>query len=277
MGTSKLLLGARTHTHTHTHKHTPVQTHALVSAALGRPLTKTTCLLSDPMSASRPQWPASRVTFCGLACPVAAVSGWRSRLSGFKRKHNQRETRTQNTVKGERDREQETDRRCWWQHKSQTENHICDWKLPKDEGRVLVHCCIISHETFVLSFLLRLSWWEWRFRCLMQNWLSVEWWILWATAESAGDLYCTSWQKVLLAFLRKKAENQWTDGARATPEPAPTPQPQIPIDGCRRLPKGHQEVYRSCSHLSLIGWCWKNLGVCRRIVWDGDARGAFIQ
>ena len=154
MGTSKLLLG--THTHTHTHTHTPVQIHTLVLAALGRPLTKTTCLLSDPMSASRPQWPASRVTFCGLACPVATVPGWRSRLSGFTRKHNQPETRTQNTVKGER--EWERDRRCWWQRKSQTENHICDWKLPKKRrsrtGALLYHLprdiCVI----FLLQILL---------------------------------------------------------------------------------------------------------------------------
>lgn len=50
--------------------------------------TKSTCLLDDPMLASRPQWPGSRATLCSIACPVATVPGWRSRLSGFAQKHN---------------------------------------------------------------------------------------------------------------------------------------------------------------------------------------------
>lgn len=66
-----------------THTCKPIQTHALLLAALSHPLTKTICLLSDPMLASRPQWPGSRATFSSLACPVASVPGWRSRLSGI--------------------------------------------------------------------------------------------------------------------------------------------------------------------------------------------------
>lgn len=126
----------------HMHTHIYPRKHALVLAVLGHPLIKNNCLLSDPMLASRPQWPGSWVTFCGLACPVASVPGWRSRLSGFA----QNTTSERRGLKQERESETGKHTSLRWQHKSHMKNHICDcglvWELPK-----IAHS-IISDELY---------------------------------------------------------------------------------------------------------------------------------